>query len=94
MLELAAIASASTRVVTTRLCSRSSAHFLECGLPTRGVPARLTTTSCWSDDLGAQRCGVGVPPHLAAVRCPAYEGGHGVALGLEPLAQPGAEEAG
>ena len=45
LVSLAAIASASTRVVVTRLRIRFSAHFFECGLPTVGVPARFTTTS-------------------------------------------------
>ena len=44
-LSLSAIAWASVRVVTTRLCIRSVAHFFECGLPAVGEPARLTTTS-------------------------------------------------
>src|SRR5262245_18228624 len=42
---LAAIASASTRVVVTRLSRRLLAHFCECGLPIVGEPATLTTTS-------------------------------------------------
>src|SRR3954469_26036277 len=43
-----AIASASTRVVITRLSLSSRAHFSECGLPSVGDPARLTTTSAAS----------------------------------------------
>ena len=43
-----AIASASTRVVVTRLSRSARAHFAECGLPISGEPARLTTTSAAS----------------------------------------------
>jgi len=45
---LAAIPSASTRVVVTRLVRRLSAHFCECGLPRVGEPARFTTTSAFA----------------------------------------------
>ena len=52
LVSLAAIASASTRVVVTRLFIRSSAHFFECGLPAVGEPARFTTTSWLSTTSG------------------------------------------
>ena len=48
-------ASASTRVVVTRLSSSSWAHFFECGLPKVEVPARLTTTS-WNIANGKNGC--------------------------------------
>ena len=48
MLAVPAIASASTLVVVTRLSRISAIRLLECGLPTVGVPARLTTTSAAS----------------------------------------------
>ena len=47
-LSLSAIAWASVRVVATRLVISSVAHFLECGLPAVGEPARFTTTSWFS----------------------------------------------
>ena len=52
-LSLAAMASARTCVVVTRLFIRLSAHFFECGLPTVGEPARFTTTSCRSTTSGS-----------------------------------------
>ena len=49
----AAIASASTRVVVTRLSRRLRDHFFECGLPRVGEPARLITTSAASITAGS-----------------------------------------
>ena len=89
-----AIASASTRVVVTRLFIRFSAHFFECGLPAVGEPARFTTTSWSSTTSWPERGDVGVPPDLARSRRSAYERGDVVAQGVQPLAQPGPEEAG